>query len=91
MFRLLCFFVFSLAAAIGALTSDIEYGKAGGVSLTLDAHVPDGRGPFPAVIMVHGGSFNKGDKQTYVQPLFQPLTDAGFAWFTINLSADTIL
>ena len=66
------------------LKTDIEFAKAGDVSLTLDAHVPDGAGPFPTVIIVHGGGFVRGDKQTFVQPLFEPLTRAGFAWFTIN-------
>jgi acetyl esterase len=33
---------------------------------------------------VHGGSRRHGDKQTFVKPLFEPLTNAGFAWFTIN-------
>jgi len=63
---------------------DIEFARPGGVSLTLDASIPDGRGPFPTVIIVHGGGFARGDKQTYVPPLFAPLSDAGFAWFTIN-------
>ncbi len=36
------------------------------------------------MIVVHGGGFINGDKQTYVKPLFGPLTGAGFAWFTIN-------
>ena len=35
-------------------------------------------------IVVHGGGFARGDKQTYVPPLFAPLSEAGFAWFTIN-------
>ncbi len=63
---------------------DIEFAKPDGHSLTLDAHVPAGKGPFPTVIVVHGGGFARGDKQTYVPPLFEPLTNAGFTWFTIN-------
>jgi acetyl esterase/lipase len=66
------------------LLTDIEYGRAGEESLTLDAHIPEGPGPFPAAIIVHGGGFVRGDKQSYVPPLFDPLTKAGFAWFTIN-------
>lgn len=64
--------------------TDIEFAKPGGFSLTLDANIPDGTGPFPTVIVVHGGGFIRGDKQTYVKPLFEPLTKAGFTWFTIN-------
>ncbi len=64
--------------------NDIEFANAGGVSLTLDAYTPPGAGPFPAVIIVHGGGWVAGNKQTYVRPLFEPLTSAGFAWFSVN-------
>jgi alpha-L-fucosidase 2 len=67
-----------------ALQPDIEYGKAGDVSLKMDAWIPDGKGPFPTVILVHGGGWQGGDKQTYFRPLFDPLSRAGFAWFTVN-------
>lgn len=67
-----------------ALFQDIVFAKPDGVSLTLDAFVPEGPGPFPTVILVHGGGFDKGDKTTYIKPLFEPLSKAGFAWFTIN-------
>ena len=63
---------------------DIEYCKAGGASLKLDAWIPDGQGPFPAVIVVHGGGWQNGDKQVNCKPLFDPLSQAGFAWFTVN-------
>ena len=79
----ICGLLFS-ASAKAELRKDIEYGKTDGVSLLLDAYVPDGAGPFPAVIIVHGGAFTKGDKTTYVKPIFEPLTRANFAWFTIN-------
>lgn len=78
-----CCALFAVAAR-AELRKDIEFAKPGGFSLTLDAYVPDGSGPFPAVIIVHGGGFARGDKQTYVPPLFEPLSQAGFAWFTIN-------
>ena len=66
------------------LVRDIEFASPGGVSLTLDAYVPLGQASCPAVIVVHGGGFEAGDKQTYVKPLFEPLMRAGFAWFSIN-------
>jgi alpha-L-fucosidase 2 len=71
---------------------DIEYGRAGKYSLRLDAHIPDGTGPFAAVILVHGGAWVAGDRTNNVQPLFQPLSDAGFAWFSISyrLAADVV-
>ncbi|MGH9341916.1 MAG: alpha/beta fold hydrolase [Acidobacteriota bacterium] len=53
-------------------------------NLLLDACVPAGRGPFPAVVLVHGGGWEAGDKMTYLTPLLRPLAQAGFAWFSIN-------
>lgn len=63
---------------------DVEYRTIDGLQLTLDAHVPDGPGPFPTAILVHGGGWVAGDKEQYITYLFQPLSDAGFAWFSIN-------
>jgi alpha-L-fucosidase 2 len=63
---------------------DVEYDKVNGLSLLLDLHVPDGAGPFPAAILVHGGGFDEGSKSTNPRPLMQPLADAGFAWFSID-------
>jgi len=71
-------------ASTKGLKKDVEYGKAGGESLLLDVCVPDGKGPFPAVILVHGGGWSSGDKTTYVAPLFGPFSKAGLAWFSIN-------
>jgi pectinesterase len=63
---------------------DIEYAQAGGESLKLDAFIPPGKGPFPAVIFVHGGGWSAGDKTGGNDPLFAPLAERGVAWFTIN-------
>ena len=77
------------ATAAASFQADIEYGVAGGESLRLDACVPNGPGPFPAVILVHGGGWNAGDKsggpsKGYMAPMHNPLTRGGFAWFSIN-------
>ncbi len=69
---------------IPGLKPDVEFAKVGDVSLTLDAFVPEGGGPFPTCILVHGGGFMRGNKQSYIKPLFEPLSKAGFTWFTIN-------
>ncbi|HEV3143866.1 MAG TPA: alpha/beta hydrolase [Gemmataceae bacterium] len=71
-------------AAQAAVQQDIEYRNIEGKILTLDASIPDGPGPFPAVIIVHGGSWARGTKRSYVTPLFEPLTAAGFVWFSID-------
>jgi alpha-L-fucosidase 2 len=69
---------------VPGLKKDIEFTKAGDVSLTLDAYAPQGEGPFATCILVHGGGFTKGNKHTFITPLFEPLTKAGFVWFTID-------
>src|SRR5258707_606126 len=63
---------------------DVEYARPGGKPVLLDLHVPDGPGPFPAAILVHGGGFDEGSKSTNPRPLFPVLADAGFAWFSID-------
>lgn len=70
--------------AIASDFADIIYTHVDKTNLTLDAHVPDGPGPFPAAILVHGGGWVAGDKRQYITYIFQPLSDAGFAWFSIN-------
>jgi alpha-L-fucosidase 2 len=62
----------------------VDYAKPAGHALLLDLHVPAGAGPFPAAILVHGGGFDGGTRATNMAPTFQPLADAGFAWFSID-------
>ena len=74
-----------LAASLYAVDlKDVEYAKPGGTPVLLDLHVPDGPGPFPAAILIHGGGFDEGSKSTNVRPLFEPLANAGFAWFSVD-------
>ena len=72
----------SFAAAVDR--KGVEFGHPGANPLLLDLHVPDGPGPFPAAILVHGGGFDEGSRSTNVAPLFTPLGDANFAWFSID-------
>ena len=67
----------------GANHLNIAYGEAGGEKLLLDAHVPDGEGKFPVAIIVHGGGWGNGDKETDLVPVFAPVA-TNFTWFTIN-------
>jgi alpha-L-fucosidase 2 len=52
--------------------------------LLLDAWIPRGDGPFPGVVLAHGGGWEAGDKVTYLTPVLEPLSQAGFAWFSID-------
>jgi alpha-L-fucosidase 2 len=66
------------------LLRDIVFARPGGQALAMDAFLPGGRGPFPAVIVVHGGGWEAGDKQTYLSPILDALTDSRFEWFSID-------
>lgn len=74
------------------LRRDIEYGTAAGERLLLDVNVPEGAGPYPIAILVHGGGWSRGDKRgsdqpgsgADITPWFEPLTRAKFTWFSIN-------
>jgi alpha-L-fucosidase 2 len=84
---LMCLALFAISASAlnaATVTNGIEYVTRPSGALLLDASIPDGPGPFAAVIIVHGGGFARGNKVTYVPPIFQPLTRGGFAWFTID-------
>ncbi len=59
-------------------------GARGDTPLLLDAWIPAGAGPFPAVVLVHGGGWEAGDKVTYLAPLLGLLARAGFAWFSVD-------
>lgn len=79
----------AVASAAGLFASavekaNVEYSNAGGKPLLLDLHIPDGPGPFPAAILIHGGGFDGGSKSTNVKPLFEPFDEAGYAWFSID-------
>lgn len=62
---------------------DIQYGEAGGEKLLLDAHVPPDGGKHPVVLIVHGGGWMAGDRETDIVPVFAPVA-TNFTWFTIS-------
>jgi acetyl esterase/lipase len=62
---------------------NIRYAHPGGVPLDLDAYIPSGNGPFPAVIAVHGGSWSGGTKD-WMEAISWQLALAGFVTFSID-------
>jgi len=64
---------------------DIEFTRAGSVSLKLDAHLQAGsRKPAPCIVWVHGGGFVSGDKAGYPHALLDPILESGFAMISLN-------
>lgn len=41
---------------------DVEYARPGGLPQRLDLYIPDGAGPWPLLVWVHGGGWSGGDK-----------------------------
>lgn len=67
----------------GKSYTDVAYASESAAQV-LDLYVPEGEGPCPLVILVHGGGFQFGDKQMpLVQSMFA-LRDAGYAVATVN-------
>jgi acetyl esterase/lipase len=63
---------------------DVTYGKGGAIDLKLDLAVPaDGKGPFPAVVCIHGGGWRQGNRQQ-LDALVQLLAKRGFVAATIS-------
>jgi acetyl esterase/lipase len=62
---------------------NVEYARPGGVALKLDAYLPFGRGPHPAVVMIHGGRWEVGSK-AMCAPQAAAMAAAGIAAFSIN-------
>lgn len=44
---------------------NITYGRAGDTELKLDLARPQGDGPFPAIVFIHGGGWSGGNRQGY--------------------------
>lgn len=76
--------VFAAVGSAATVTNNIEYVKRSSGPLLLDVSIPEGPGPFPAVIVVHGGGFTHGNKRMFTTPIFEPLSYGRFAWFTID-------
>jgi acetyl esterase/lipase len=63
--------------------SGITYATHDGTALVGDLYTPDGPGPFPALIAVHGGGWQLGTRAGY-QYWGPYLAEAGYALFAID-------
>lgn len=53
---------YALAQQPVKIISDVVYASPGGEDLKVDLYLPEGEGPFPGVLMVHGGAWITGDR-----------------------------
>ncbi len=82
------FTLFCLAGSVArcagvALEENITYGKAGGTELKLDLARPQGDGPFPAIVFIHGGGWYAGNRQGY-RGQIQEAAKRGYVAATIS-------
>jgi hypothetical protein len=61
----------------------VVYKAIGGVKVRMDIYVPSGRGPFPSVVVVHGGTWRNGSRSEFVQE-GKDLAKAGFVAFVAD-------
>ena len=71
------------AEAVASILN-LEYGGTSGLHQRLDLYLPDGPGPFPVVVFVHGGGFSAGDKSDINRLQWRPLLERGFAFASVN-------
>ena len=64
-------------------TKNIVYKEIDGESLKLDVYIPEGEGPFPAVVVVHGGAWRFGSKGQLAM-YARDLAKRGYVSFAIN-------
>lgn len=65
------------------LTENLQYGEAGGKKLELDLAKPDGEGPFPGLVFIHGGGWRGGNRQSY-RPAIQQAAALGYVAVTVS-------
>jgi acetyl esterase/lipase len=64
---------------------DIVYATVGNIELKGDMYIPDGPGPFPGLLEIHGGGFFAGDKNWGpLIPFTKFFAEKGFAVFSVN-------
>ena len=90
-FRIIALLSIYLQLAIAQAQSSVPtkanviYDSAVSEALVLDVYQPEGDGPFPVAIYVHGGGWTRGDKANPDDaPILELLTKARFTWFSIN-------
>ncbi len=76
--------VFACAAEVKVITN-LTFTTVGNLEIKGDLYVPEGNGPFPGVLYIHGGGFVAGSKDFGKQAEFvKSLAENGFLAFSAN-------
>jgi acetyl esterase/lipase len=67
---------------VGDVIKDVRYGPESGKQ-SLDVFIPEGRGPFPVLVYIHGGGFHVMDKRSY-RRLARYFASRGYVVFNVN-------
>ncbi len=62
---------------------DVTYAEVAGEKLTLDVSVPDGEGPFPVLMIIHGGGWSM-HTNTIMEGMARYITNRGYVVFNVN-------
>ena len=62
---------------------NVEYSNPDNQHLQLDVAIPEGSGPFPAVLCIHGGGFRAGTRDGY-EGLIKKLAEHGYVAATVT-------
>ena len=65
------------------LENEITYGQAGEEELKLDLARPDGEGPYPAIVFIHGGGWAFGHRATYHKRI-KEAAEKGYVAITVS-------
>jgi len=65
------------------IIKDVVYRNVGDKELRLDLAIPDGKGPFPTVICIHGGAWRFGDRDE-LSKVIERLAERGYVAATID-------
>lgn len=65
------------------IVRDVPFANVGGEKLLADVFLPAGSGPFPGVLLIHGGGWALGDKSEMAR-IGRRLAERGYAAVSIN-------
>nr|ACH99848.1 organic solvent tolerent esterase [uncultured bacterium] len=70
-------------AAETLVEENVSYAKLDGTDLKLDIARPDGDGPYPAIVFIHGGGWYQGSRQRYRETI-REAARRGYVGITIT-------